>query len=62
MRLSNTVSCEQGTAHSSLPRGRGSRRKPARRPPIPRGSRGSRRTCLLYTSDAAEDMQCVDLG
>ena len=20
------------------------------------------RTCLLYTSDAADDMQCVDLG
>ena len=22
----------------------------------------SRNTCLLYTSDAADDMQCVDLG
>ena len=23
---------------------------------------GKRRNCLLYTSDAADDMQCVDLG
>ena len=22
----------------------------------------NKRTCLLYTSDAADDMQCVDLG
>ena len=23
---------------------------------------GSRKTCLLYTSDAADDLLCVDLG
>src|SRR5659263_478670 len=26
------------------------------------GSRGSMTTCLLYTSDAADDLLCVDLG
>ena len=24
--------------------------------------KGKRSSCLLYTSDAADDMQCVDLG
>eukprot|EP00969_Alexandrium_andersonii_P121730 5382579-Alexandrium_andersonii.AAC.1 len=43
MKLNNTVSCEQGTAHSTLQKGgRRSRRSPARRPPSP-GSRESRR-------------------
>src|SRR5450756_3224383 len=29
---------------------------------VPRNWNGMERTCLLYTSDAADDLLCVDLG
>src|SRR5450756_566523 len=36
--------------------------RPALANPRPRDSQPDKDTCLLYTSDAADDLLCVDLG
>src|SRR5680860_933974 len=51
-----------GRVHQSWSRRTWVMCNPPLKPPESEGGRSRRTTCLLYTSDAADDLLCVDLG